>query len=204
LVIIQKMAMKTDVRGWRNELIRLDTAVYSTIAGTPTPRLDRILRSVSRAADHSKLWLASAALLASAGGPRGRRAAADGLVSVAVTSAVVNAIIKPLARRRRPERVRFRVPMRRQVRMPVTHSFPSGHSASAFAFVAGIAKEAPEVAAPLSAVAAVVAYSRVHTGVHYPGDVIVGSLVGAAVAPVAVTAMRRRGPARSEREAPPA
>ena len=82
--------------------------------------------------------------------------------------------------------------------------FPSGHSASAFAFVAGIAAEAPEVAAPLSAAAAVVAYSRVHTGVHYPGDVIVGSLVGAAIAPIAVTALRRRGPARSEREAPPA
>jgi membrane-associated phospholipid phosphatase len=130
-----------------------------------------ILRSVSRAADHSKLWLASAAVLASAGGPRGRRAAADGLASVAVSSAIVNAILKPLARRRRPERVRFRVPTRRQVRMPATHSFPSGHSASAFAFLAGIATETPEVAAPLSAAAAVVAYSRVHTGVHYPGDV---------------------------------
>ena len=94
--------------------------------------------------------------------------------------------------------------MRRHVRMPTTHSFPSGHSASAIAFVAGIATEAPGVAAPLSVAAAVVAYSRVHTGVHYPGDVIVGSLVGAAIAPVAVTALRRRGPARSEREAPPA
>ena len=49
-----------------------------------------------------------------------------------------------------------------------------------------------------------VAYSRVHTGVHYPGDVIVGSLVGAAIAPIAVTALRRRVPARSEREALPA
>jgi undecaprenyl-diphosphatase len=198
------MAMKTEVRGWRDELVRLDTAVYSAIAATPTPRLDRILRSVSRAADHSKLWLASAALLASAGGPRGRRAAVDGLVSVAVTSAIVNLILKPLARRRRPKRVRFRVPTRRQVRMPATHSFPSGHSASAFAFVAGIATEAPEVAAPLSVAATVVAYSRVHTGVHYPGDVIVGSLLGAAIAPVTVTALHRREPARSEREAPPA
>jgi membrane-associated phospholipid phosphatase len=197
------MAPRNNVRGLRDELVRLDTAVYSAIAGTPTPRLDRILRGVSRAADHSKLWLASAALLASAGGPRGRRAAVDGLASVAVTSVIVNAILKPLARRRRPERVRFRVPTRRQVRMPATHSFPSGHSASAFAFVAGIAAEAPEVAAPLSAAAAVVAYSRVHTGVHYPGDVIVGSVVGAAIAPI-VTALRRRGPARSEREAPPA
>jgi uncharacterized protein (DUF2336 family) len=48
LVIIQTMALKNDVRGWRDELVRLDTAVYSAIAGTSTPRLDRILRNVSR------------------------------------------------------------------------------------------------------------------------------------------------------------
>jgi len=31
-------------------------------------------------------------------------------------------------------------------------------------------------------VAAAVAYSRVHTGVHYPGDVIVGSVMVASTA----------------------
>ena len=34
---------------------------------------------------------------------------------------------------------------------------------------------------PLRGLATVVAYSRVHSGVHYPGDVVVGSLVGMAV-----------------------
>ncbi len=45
--------------------------------------------------------------------------------------------------------------------------------------------------------AAAVAYSRVHTGVHYPGDVVVGSLVGAtigeATAAVARVVGRRAG-----------
>ena len=36
----------------------------------------------------------------------------------------------------------------------------------------------PAAAAPLRALAALVAYSRVHTGVHYPGDVLVGALIG--------------------------
>jgi membrane-associated phospholipid phosphatase len=198
------MAPQDNIKSWRSELVILDTAVYTAIAGTRTPSLDRVLRGVSRAADHSKLWLASAGLLASTGGTRGRRAAVDGLAAVAVTSAVVNAVLKPLAGRRRPERTRLRVPARRHVKMPVTHSFPSGHSASAFAFVAGVAVEAPEVAAPLSAVAAVVAYSRVHTGVHYPGDVIVGSLVGAVIAPITAAALRRRGFGKSAHEAPQA
>ena len=191
-------------RGWRDELVRLDIAVYSAIATTRTPFLDDALRGVSRAADHSKLWLACSALLAAAGGPRGRRAAVDGLASVALTSAVVNVLVKPLAGRRRPDRVTFRVPVGRRVKMPVTRSFPSGHAASAFAFATGVAAEAPQATAPLGIAAAVVAYSRVHTGVHYPGDVIAGSLAGGAIAPIAVTLLRRHGAGRSARGAPQA
>ena len=32
---------------------------------------------------------------------------------------------------------------------------------------------------------AAVAYSRVHTGVHYPGDVVVGALIGMTVGEIA-------------------
>jgi undecaprenyl-diphosphatase len=195
------MEMKDDPGEWRDELVRLDTAVYSAIAGTPTPLLDRVMRGVSRAADHSKLWLASSALLAVAGGPRGRDAAVDGLASVALTSAVVNGVLKPLARRRRPDRETFNVPAGRQVTMPVSRSFPSGHAASAFAFAASVAADAPQVGLILNAAAAIVAYSRVHTGVHYPGDVIAGSLTGAALAPIAVSAVRRLRAKRSGRAA---
>jgi membrane-associated phospholipid phosphatase len=191
------MEMKDDRGDWQDELVRLDTAVYSAIAITPTPLLDRVLRGVSRAANYSKLWLASSAVLAVAGGPRGRDAAVDGLASVALTSAVVNGVLKPLARRRRPDRDTFNVPAGRQVTMPASRSFPSGHAASAFAFAAGVAADAPQAGLILNAAAAVVAYSRVHTGVHYPGDVIAGSLTGAALAPIAVSALRRLRARRS-------
>lgn len=177
---------------WRDELVRLDTAVYAAIAGTPTPVLDRTFRSVSRAADNSKLWLGSAALLALAGGARGRRAATNGLASVGLTSAVVNGLLKPLGGRRRPDRVMHSVPVGRQVRMPVTRSFPSGHAASAFAFAAGVGTETPYAGIGLTALAAVVAYSRVHTGVHYPSDVIAGAVAGASLSPIAVSAVNRR------------
>jgi membrane-associated phospholipid phosphatase len=173
------------------ELDRLDLAVYAAIAATPSPTLDRVFRQISRAADHSKLWLAGGALLACAGGAAGRRAAVNGLASTALTSAVVNLLLKPLGRRRRPDRSLHGVPTSRQVAMPRSTSFPSGHSASAFAFATGVASALPEAGIPLSAAASLVAYSRVHTGVHYPLDVIAGSVTGMALAPLAVAAIER-------------
>jgi undecaprenyl-diphosphatase len=160
------------------ELTRLDHAVYEAVAVTETPRLDAAMRGVSRAADHSKLSIVAAAALARAGGAPGRRAAVGGLASVAVTSAVVNLAIKPLARRRRPDRARAAVPQRRHVPMPSSRSFPSGHAAAASAFAVGASRWAPGAGAPLYALAAVVSYSRIHTGVHFPGDVVAGALIG--------------------------
>ena len=180
--------------GWLEEAQRLDVAVYAAIARTPTPTVDRAMSRLSRAADYSRLSLASAAVLALTGGRKGRRAAVIGLASVAVTATVANLIAKPLGRRRRPDRIAQEVPLARQVRMPVSSSFPSGHSAAAFAFATGVAQVSPEAAAPLSVLAALVAYSRVHTGVHYPGDVVAGSLLGTALAAATAHALDGRLP----------
>ena len=174
------------------ELGRLDVAVYAAIAATPTPTLDAALRRLSRAADHSKLWLATSALLSTAGGEQGRRAATDGLASIALTSAVVNLVMKPLTARRRPDRRIHAVPVARQVSMPRSTSWPSGHAASAFAFTTGVGAAMPAAGVPLGGVAALVAYSRVHTGVHYPLDVIAGAVTGVAFAPLAGAAVKRR------------
>ena len=182
-------ASDTEPAGWWSEVNRLDLAVYAAIAATPTPTLDRAFRRLSHAADYSKLWLASAALLAASGGAAGRRAAVNGLASVGLTSAIVNVVLKPLGGRRRPDRDTHGVPVARQVAMPSSTSFPSGHSASAFAFATGVATASPAAGIPLSALAALVAYSRVHTGVHYPLDAIAGSVSGVALAPLAVAAL---------------
>jgi membrane-associated phospholipid phosphatase len=187
----------------RHELNSLDMAVYAAIAATPTPALDAALRRLSRAADYSRLWLASSALLAALGGERGHRAAENGLASIALASAVVNLVLKPLGNRRRPDRDTHGVPVIRQVTMPRSTSWPSGHSASAFAFATGVGAAWPGAGVPLSAAASIVAYSRVHTGVHYPSDSIAGSVSGVALAPVAVTSLERlRGRARRRWRSP--
>jgi undecaprenyl-diphosphatase len=173
------------------EANRVDLVVYAAIAQTETPTLDRAMSGLSRAADHSKISIGAAAFLALVRGREGRRAAKLGLASITVTSAVVNLALKPVLRRRRPDRASASVPAARHVSMPVSRSFPSGHSAAAFAFASGAGSALPSVAAPLTALATLVAYSRVHTGVHYPGDVIAGSLCGIALSTVTTTAFER-------------
>lgn len=169
------------MRAWLADAKAVDEAVYSAIASTPTPTLDRGMQTVSNAANYSRLWMGVAGVLVLVGGRRGRRAAAQGLASIAVTSAVVNIAVKRVGHRARPERPAEQAPAR-QVRMPTSLSFPSGHSAAAFAFATGVGSGLPVVAVPLHAAAGVVAYSRVHTGVHYPGDVVVGSILGTVLA----------------------
>lgn len=177
---------------WLNELHQADAALYTALAQTSTPTLDKSMARLSEAANYSRLSIASAALLALTGGHRGRRAAAYGLVSVTVTATVVNLAVKPLTKRRRPDRVAEGVLADRHVRMPVSTSFPSGHAAAAFAFATGVGHLMPVAAIPLRLLATAVAYSRVHTGVHYPGDVVAGSLTGVALAQVTNRALDRR------------
>ena len=174
---------------WLRDAERLDVAVYAAIAETPTPSLDRLLSRLTQASNYWRLWLGSAAILAATRGAGGRRAAVTGLASAAVSSAAANLVIKPLGRRRRPD-PNDMVPARRAP-VPGSTSFPSGHSATAFAFATGVGSALPREAIPIRVLAAAVAYSRVHTGAHYPSDAIAGALLGTMLAQVTSHALAR-------------
>jgi undecaprenyl-diphosphatase len=116
-------------------------------------------------------------------GERPRRAALVGVAAAAITSGLVNVAVKPVVRRERPSRletVRTHV-----VRMPTSASYPSGHTASAFAFSTAVGGALPELDTALRLAATTVGYSRVHTGVHYPGDVLAGAVIGAGIGSLA-------------------
>ncbi len=169
---------------WLQDLDTVDSAIYAAIAASPTPALDGAMARLSVAANYSRLSLASAAILAITRGTKGRKAATLGLASAAMTSAVVNVAIKPLGSRARPDRAAHAIPLARQVKMPKSASLPSGHTAAAFAFATGVSDVLPWDGAALHLLAAAVGYSRVHTGVHYPSDVIVGALSGTVISHV--------------------
>jgi undecaprenyl-diphosphatase len=162
-------------------VLRLDRALFDRVARAHVPWLDAFMPQTTRAANYSRLWIALAALLALAGGRRGQRAALRGLGSIALTSPVVNLVIKRLIRRPRPS-LRHVPAARRLHQQPLTTSFPSGHAASAAAFAVGAAAEMPRAAVPLGMLAATVGYSRIYVGVHYPVDVVTGAALGAGAA----------------------
>ncbi len=155
---------------------RTDRRLMARSAALPRTRADDVITALSKSADKSKLWWCVAVLLAAKKGPT-RRGALRGVAAIAGASAAANLIGKPLFPRRRP--AAEEVPMhRRLVRRPTSSSFPSGHSASAAAFITAVAMESPKAGAALVPLAAAVAYSRVHTGVHWPSDVGVGISIG--------------------------
>jgi undecaprenyl-diphosphatase len=177
----------------RQGLLRLDQRLFEAAARHRNPPFDAVLPRLTSSADHGLLWYGVSAVLAASGH---RRAAALGLTSLAVASSVANVPAKLAARRGRPQLHPVPVP-RRLMRQPTTSSFPSGHSASAGAFALGVSLEEPKLAVPVGLLAAGVAYGRVHTGVHYPGDVVAGLALGAASA----LAVRRVWPARPQEPA---
>lgn len=163
--------------GW---VAGMDRALMRAVSGFPGGHHDTFFRRLSASANKGKLWFGVAAVAGLVPG-RTRRAAVHGLLAQGVASAVTNVVFKTLLPRARP--LPEHLPVFRFVHpQPTSSSMPSGHSASAVAFALGTGLVQPVLGAAVAPVAAGVAYSRVHTGAHWPSDVLFGSAIGAGAA----------------------
>jgi undecaprenyl-diphosphatase len=120
---------------------------------------------------------------------RSRTAALTAGAAVAGAAALVT-VIKDLVDRVRPALAEPSVTAIGQI--PESASFPSGHSATAFAAATALGVLCPKLRWPLLALASLVAFSRVYLGVHYALDVLVGTALGVAVGLSVATLVKRR------------
>nr|WP_325212711.1 phosphatase PAP2 family protein [uncultured Oscillibacter sp.] len=138
--------------------------------------LDWLMPFVSSLSNHGELWILLAALLLLS-----RRRRAWGLsAACALTLDLIacNIVLKPLVGRVRPFAFRPDLPL--LVPPPGDASFPSGHTAAAFAVVFALKTAGSPLWLPALALAAVTAFSRLYLYVHWPSDVLGGMLLGAA------------------------
>ena len=137
------------------------------------PLADRIFYGASALGDHGLIWLMLGALRGLRSEHEWRAAVRVG-AGVGIESAIVNLGIKSLFRRKRPA---WELERPLHLRRPRTSSFPSGHATSAVT-AAGLLSDQDRLKPVYSAIAVVVAWSRVYVKIHHASDVVAGIVVG--------------------------
>ena len=164
---------------WELDVLRWFDSVHGTM-------LDPVMVGITYSATSGLVWFVLGFLMTCSA--RWRRCGVSVIVSVIAAYIVVDAILKPLVCRERPFDVSdFSL----LIPEPDSWSFPSGHTASAFAGAAAVLIHSRRWGCAAMAYAALVGVSRLYLCVHWPTDVIAGALVGTAVAFLAVWFMSR-------------
>ena len=151
--------------------------------------LDPIFVGLSIAGSGALVWLAIGVVLSVL-----RRNVAPFLFVAAaalLTNLVVSGLKQAVGRDRPPAVILDPKPL---MEVPTTSSFPSGHAATSFACALVLSRFAPRLTIPLFVLAGLIAFSRVYVGVHYPFDVLAGTVLGLALAtalPMLLAALRR-------------
>ncbi len=119
------------------------------------------------------------------------------LATTALTTQFLTTLLKYAVGRDRPPTVVLDPEPLLEV--PTTSSFPSGHSSSSFACAFVLSRFAPRLTVPLFALAALIGFSRIYVGVHYPLDVLAGAILGLVVATALLKLLGalRRSPPRT-------
>jgi undecaprenyl-diphosphatase len=170
----------------------VDTFVFLQINQLPHWKLsDRFLTRLSWVMTSGTGWLLFLALATLVDRQRGWRAPRAVAPALWLATATVEHPIKKWFRRRRP--FIYLIEAIIVGRKPGSYSFPSGHSAAAFAGALLLAREYPASARGFFGLASLVAFSRIYLGVHYPGDVLSGSLVGMVLAKIYARLLHKVG-----------
>lgn len=146
------------------------------------PAIDAAAKLAAGLSDHGLVWAVEAAWRGRRPGPRRRRVVRD-LAVAGVSSSLLNAVVKAVVGRTRPDRTSIELRAGGlPVREPTSSSFPSGHTLAAFCVAAVMADRTKPAATTARFVAAgTVGLSRLHLRAHHASDVLGGMAMGLAV-----------------------
>jgi len=154
--------------------------LFDRIRGTEPA--DRIIYALTELGDFGLLWV----LLAFVRGLRSEedaRAAWRLTAILAAESVIINGLVKTRFKRERPV---IQEPRPHRLRIPLSTSFPSGHSSTAM--VAGVLlaqRSSTPTKVALFGLGGVVALSRIHVRIHHASDVAGGLAVGLGLGAIA-------------------
>lgn len=143
-----------------------------------TPALDEIMTAVTFLGDGGWFWIALGTALFAV--PRTRRTGAAMLISLAAGFILGNVILKNAVARQRPCWLDPMVAL--LIENPSDYSFPSGHSLASFEGAVSILLYHKKWGVAAVVLAALIACSRLYLFVHFPTDVLAGSLLGILIA----------------------
>ncbi|MBC8346830.1 MAG: phosphatase PAP2 family protein [Candidatus Marinimicrobia bacterium] len=159
-------------------LIRIDKAIFRFFNTTiSNPLLDWIMPIIT----NQNIWAGPIILiilyLLVKGGRRGRITAAIIIISVGLADAASAQVLKPFFGRLRPSH-ELTEGIRILMGKGGPYGFVSSHAANVFAAAVVFGYFYPRHKIKYFFAAALVAFSRVYVGVHYPADIIFGGLLG--------------------------
>ena len=159
------------------------------------PVLDALAVFFNYAGEHGEIWIAFTLLLLLC--RRTRKAGAA--MAIALVSYLIagDCILKPLFARPRPCDVNTAATI--LVKRPHGHSFPSGHTASAFAAAFALWLQNRKLGTPALVLAAFIAFTRLYLYVHFPTDVLGGLVLGLALGAISSRLADKIADVRSNR-----
>lgn len=152
------------------------------------PLLTPILKVITTLGNGGAVWILLTILLLCI--PRTRKVGCMAAVALLGTLLVNNICLKNLVARTRPYEVIEGLTY--LVQKPMDYSFPSGHAGCSFAVACVMFRRLPKrYGVPALVLAILIALSRLYVGVHYPSDVLFGTVSGILISYGAEAVVRR-------------
>ncbi|HHV13466.1 MAG TPA: phosphatase PAP2 family protein [Clostridiales bacterium] len=157
-------------------IVQLDQNIlYWIQENLRNPFLTPIFIFITRLGDGAFIWLVTAFILI--GVKKYRKTGVTVILSLIVSTILVNELLKNIFCRVRPFNA---IPgLDALIPEPGSYSFPSGHTTTSFAAATVIMLCLPRRYGIIGYfLAACIGFSRMYLGVHYPSDVLAGTILG--------------------------